>query len=130
MTANNTPTIEQELVDEHILQQMIKDTCAEIIPTLIEHYIEESRERMEKIEQALSAKDLQTLEFEVHTLGSSALALGNRTLSRQARMIEKYCVEGKTLEALALCESLSQLANESFDALEKRKDQGFEEPFQ
>ncbi|HHX8647896.1 TPA: Hpt domain-containing protein [Vibrio diabolicus] len=126
MTANNTPTIEQELVDEHILQQMIKDTCAEIIPTLIEHYTEESRERMEKIEQALSAKDLQTLEFEVHTLGSSALALGNRTLSRQARMIEKYCVEGKTLEALALCESLSQLANESFDALEKRKDQGFE----
>ncbi|MCG6280014.1 Hpt domain-containing protein [Vibrio diabolicus] len=126
MIANNTPTIEQELVDEHILQQMIKDTCAEIIPTLIEHYIEESRERMEKIEQALSARDLQTLEFEVHTLGSSALALGNRTLSRQARMIEKYCVEGKTLEALALCESLSQLANESFDALEKRKDQGFE----
>ncbi|HHF3269316.1 TPA: Hpt domain-containing protein [Vibrio diabolicus] len=126
MTANNTPTTEQELVDEHILQQMIKDTCAEIIPTLIEHYIEESRERMEKIEQALSAKDLQTLEFEVHTLGSSALALGNRTLSRQARMIEKYCVEGKTLEALALCESLSQLAIESFDALEKRKDQGFE----
>ncbi|WP_434632917.1 Hpt domain-containing protein [Vibrio sp. SCSIO 43086] len=126
MTANNTPTIEKELVDEPILQQMIKDTCAEIIPTLIEHYIEESRERMEKIEQALSAKDLQTLEFEVHTLGSSALALGNRTLSRQARMIEKYCVEGKTLEALALCESLSQLANESFDALEKRKDQGFE----
>ncbi|HHF3168102.1 TPA: Hpt domain-containing protein [Vibrio diabolicus] len=126
MTANNTPTIEKELVDEHILQQMIKDTCAEIIPTLIEHYIEESRERMEKVEQALSAKDLQTLEFEVHTLGSSALALGNRTLSRQARMIEKYCVEGKTLEALALCESLSQLANESFDALEKRKDQGFE----
>ncbi|MCR9367235.1 Hpt domain-containing protein [Vibrio antiquarius] len=126
MTANNTPTIEQELVDEHILQQMIKDTCAEIIPTLIEHYIEESRERMEKIEQALNARDLQTLEFEVHTLGSSALALGNRTLSRQARMIEKYCVEGKTLEALALCKSLSQLANESFDALEKRKDQGFE----
>lgn len=126
MTANNTPTIEQELVDEHILQQMIKDTCAEIIPTLIEHYIEESRERMEKIEQALSAKDLQTLEFEVHTLGSSALALGNRTLSRQARMIEKYCVEGKTLEALALCESLSQLAIESFNALEKRKDQGFD----
>ncbi|HHF2853865.1 TPA: Hpt domain-containing protein [Vibrio diabolicus] len=126
MTANNTPTIEQELVDEHILQQMIKDTCAEIIPTLIEHYIEESRERMEKIEQALSAKDLQTLEFEVHTLGSSALALGNRALSRQARMIEKYCVEGKTLEALALCEPLSQLANESFNALEKRKDQGFE----
>ncbi|NMS25194.1 Hpt domain-containing protein, partial [Vibrio parahaemolyticus] len=101
-------------VDEHILQQMIKDTCAEIIPTLIDHYVEESRDRMEKIEQALSTKDLQTLEFEVHTLGSSALALGNRTLSRQARMIEKYCVEGKIPKALELCETLPQLANESF----------------
>ncbi|MDF4730438.1 Hpt domain-containing protein, partial [Vibrio parahaemolyticus] len=40
MTINNTLTIEQELVDEHILQQMIKDTCAEIIPTLIDHYVE------------------------------------------------------------------------------------------
>ncbi|NMV12780.1 Hpt domain-containing protein, partial [Vibrio parahaemolyticus] len=106
MTINNTLTIEQELVDEHILQQMIKDTCAEIIPTLIDHYVEESRDRMEKIEQALSTKDLQTLEFEVHTLGSSALALGNRTLSRQARMIEKYCVEGKIPKALELCETL------------------------
>ncbi|WP_346726204.1 Hpt domain-containing protein, partial [Vibrio parahaemolyticus] len=101
-------------MDEHILQQMIKDTCAEIIPTLIDHYVEESRDRMEKIEQALSTKDLQTLEFEVHTLGSSALALGNRTLSRQARMIEKYCVEGKIPKALELCETLPQLANESF----------------
>ncbi|MDW2404723.1 Hpt domain-containing protein [Vibrio sp. 1262-1] len=126
MTINNTLTIEQELVDEHILQQMIKDTCAEIIPTLIDHYVEESRDRIEKIEQALSTKDLQTLEFEVHTLGSSALALGNRTLSRQARMIEKYCVEGKIPKALELCETLPQLANESFDALEKRKAQGFE----
>ena len=106
MTINNTLTIEQELVDEHILQQMIKDTCAEIIPTLIDHYVEESRDRMEKIEQALSTKDLQTLEFEVHTLGSSALALGNRTLSRQARMSEKYCVEGKIPKALELCETL------------------------
>ncbi|MDW3124778.1 Hpt domain-containing protein, partial [Vibrio sp. 1974] len=52
MNSNTAQHIEQELVDELILQQMIKDTCAEIIPTLIEHYIEESRERMQKIERA------------------------------------------------------------------------------
>ncbi|MDW2405663.1 Hpt domain-containing protein, partial [Vibrio sp. 1262-1] len=37
MNSNTAQHIEQELVDELILQQMIKDTCAEIIPTLIEH---------------------------------------------------------------------------------------------
>ncbi|MDF4362447.1 Hpt domain-containing protein, partial [Vibrio parahaemolyticus] len=118
--------IEQELVDELILQQMIKDTCAEIIPTLIEHYIEESRERMQKIERALSEHDLEKLEFEVHTLGSSALALGNRPLSRQARSIEKHCVEGKTQQALELCAALPLLAERSFEALNLRKAQGFE----
>lgn len=59
MNSNTTQHIEQELVDELILQQMIKDTCAEIIPTLIEHYIEESRERMQKIERALGEHDLE-----------------------------------------------------------------------
>ncbi len=59
MNSNTAQHIEQELVDELILQQMIKDTCAEIIPTLIEHYIEESRERMQKIERALGEHDLE-----------------------------------------------------------------------
>lgn len=126
MNANTSQLTEQELVDELVLQQVIKDTCAEIIPTLIEHYIEESCERMKKIEQALSDNDLKTLEFEVHTLGSSAMALGNRPLSRQARSIEKHCVEGKTQQALELCASLPLLAELSFEALNLRKAQGFE----
>ncbi len=126
MNSDTAQHIEQELVDELILQQMIKDTCAEIIPTLIEHYIEESRERMQKIERALSEHDLEKLEFEVHTLGSSALALGNRPLSRQARSIEKHYVEGKTQQALELCAALPLLAERSFEALNLRKAQGFE----
>ncbi|PAW08905.1 phosphorelay protein LuxU [Vibrio sp. V1B] len=115
------------MVDELILQQMVKDTCAEIMPTLIDHYIEESRERVEKIKQALETRNINTLEFEVHTLGSSALTLGNRTLSRHARTIEKHCMEGETQQALLLCQSLPQLAENSFIALNQRKEQGFED---
>ncbi|HCE2342624.1 TPA: Hpt domain-containing protein [Vibrio parahaemolyticus] len=126
MNTNTSQLTEQELVDELVLQQVIKDTCAEILPTLIDHYIEESCERMKKIEQALSDNDLETLEFEVHTLGSSAMALGNRPLSRQARSIEKHCVEGKTQQALELCAALPLLAERSFEALNLRKAQGFE----
>ncbi|MDF2152161.1 Hpt domain-containing protein [Vibrio sp. CAU 1672] len=114
------------LVDEPVLQQMIKDTCAEVLPSLIEHYIQESEARMVKIVQAIEAGDIATLEFEVHTLGSSALALGNRSLSRCARAIEKHCLDGDTEQALVLSELLPQLAKRSFTALNERKEQGFE----
>lgn len=127
MNTQTDTTLEQELVDELILQQMIKDTCAEIMPTLIDHYIEESRERVEKIQQALNEQDKEIMEFEVHTLGSSALALGNRTLSRHARSIEKHCVEGDIKRAFELCQSLPALAEQSFIALTQRKEQGFED---
>lgn len=127
MNTQTGTALEPELVDELILQQMIKDTCAEIMPKLIEHYIEESRERVEKIQQALSNQDKEMMEFEVHTLGSSALALGNRPLSRHARTIEKHCVEGNTDLAFELCQSLPELAEQSFLALSQRKEQGFED---
>ncbi|MEL7325952.1 MAG: Hpt domain-containing protein [Pseudomonadota bacterium] len=127
MNTQTGTALEAELVDELILQQMIKDTCAEVMPTLIEHYIEESRERVEKIQQALSNQDKEMIEFEVHTLGSSALALGNRTLSRHARTIEKHCVEGDTDLAFELCQSLPELAELSFLALNQRKELGFED---
>ncbi|AUI85991.1 phosphorelay protein LuxU [Vibrio azureus] len=121
-----TPT-EHELVDETIIQQMIKDTCAEVMPTLIDHYLEESSVRVKKITEAMIQQDLDTLEFEAHTLGSSSLALGNRKLSRHARAIETFCMEGKEQEAWELCSSLPQLAQRSFEALNRRKEQGFNE---
>ncbi|ASI96501.1 Hpt domain-containing protein [Vibrio rotiferianus] len=114
-----------ELVDETILQQMIKDTSADIIPMLIEHYIDESQQRLANIEQAVLTHNLEQLEFEVHTLGSSALALGNRALSRLARDIEKLCLDGDNQQAIAKCDELPTLAQRSFSALVDRKNMGF-----
>lgn len=115
------------LVDEPVLQQMIKDTSADILPALIEHYIQESEVRIANITRAIGSGDIATLEFEVHTLGSSALALGNRSLSRCARAIEKHCLDGEIEQALTLSEQLPDLANRSFIALNERKKQGFED---
>lgn len=74
----NAQLTDAELVDESILEQMIRDTSAEIIPILIDHYVEESQTRLTAIRQAATDNDAQALEFEVHTVGSTALALGNR----------------------------------------------------
>ncbi|MGR5194442.1 Hpt domain-containing protein [Vibrio rotiferianus] len=114
-----------DLVDEMILQQMIKDTSADVIPMLIDHYIDESQQRLTSIEQAVRSHDLERLEFEAHTLGSSALALGNRALSHLARDIERLCLDGESQQAIAKCESLTAVAKHSFSALVDRKNMGF-----
>lgn len=117
--------VNSELVDEDVLQQMIKDTDAEIIPMLIDHYLEESQQRLERIKKAVGELDKETLEFEAHTLGSTALALGNRTLSNLARKIEHLCLDGQEEEAFSLHIELQSLAQRSLAALIKRKELGF-----
>ncbi|MBW3697809.1 response regulator [Vibrio sp. T187] len=117
-----------QLVDEQILQQMIEDTCVEIIPVLIDHYVDETKKRMDKIQTAFKDHDADALEFESHTLGSSALALGNRSLSTLARKIEKLCQSGESEQAFLLVEELQPLADTSLRAILDRKEIGFESP--
>nr|WP_267135122.1 Hpt domain-containing protein [Vibrio sp. L3-7] len=121
----NVQLADTELVDESILEQMISDTSAEIIPILIDHYVEESHTRLTAIRQAAINNDAQTLEFEVHTIGSTALALGNRPLSVLARTLEKQCLEQKHETAFLKVDELLELAECSIEALLRRKDQGF-----
>ncbi|WP_341663401.1 ATP-binding protein [Vibrio sp.] len=120
--------VDLELVDETILEQMIEDTSADVLPMLIDHYLEESQERLNKIYQAIDEKDKNTLEFESHTLGSSALALGNRILSNLARKIEHLCIDNQEEQAYQLRDELKELAEKSLAALAYRKKQGFIEP--
>ncbi|USD31250.1 MULTISPECIES: response regulator [Vibrio] len=120
--------VDLELVDEQVLEQMIEDTSADVLPMLIDHYIEESNERLSKIYQAMEDRDKETLEFESHTLGSSSLALGNRVLSNLARKIERMCLENHEQQAFELSEELKELAEKSLAALEYRKTLGFIEP--
>lgn len=116
------------LVDELIIQQMIRDTSAEVMPMLIEHYIEESERRLVKIDQAIAHNDFQQLEFELHTLGSSSLALGNRRLSNQARKLERLCLAKEYDTVMNEASGITQLAHDSLSALNDRKQLGFVEP--
>ncbi|WP_281628649.1 response regulator [Vibrio sp. St2] len=125
---NQDVQVDLELVDEEVLEQMIEDTSADVLPMLIDHYIEESNERLRKIYQAMQDRDKETLEFESHTLGSSSLALGNRVLSNLARKIECMCLENHEQQAFELSEELKELAEKSLAALEYRKTLGFIEP--
>ncbi|UTT84827.1 Hpt domain-containing protein [Vibrio pelagius] len=125
-TMTVTNTYAEDLVDESVLQQMIVDTSAEVIPILIDHYVEESKTRIEAIKQAAQSQDGKVLEFEVHTLGSTSLALGNRALSTLARDIERQCLEKQTELAFTRVDELLALADDSIEALITRKELGFD----
>ncbi len=114
-----------ELVDESVLEQMIRDTSADIIPILIDHYVTESQARLLTIKEAVSNNDAQTLEFEVHTLGSTALSLGNRPLGKLARALEQQCLEAHHEQAFLQVGELIELAERSINALLERKEAGF-----
>jgi len=117
---------ESDLVDGTILSQMIEDTSVEVIPLLVEHYVEESNHRLEKIADALAQCDVEQLEFEAHTLGSSSLALGNRALSQLAREIEMHCINNQAEQAFELAQNLPPLAQASLSALIKYVHEGEE----
>ena len=122
---NSKETTEPKYIDEEVIQQIIRDTDASIMPELIEFYIIESKMRVDTISKAGEEKDLYALEFEAHTLGSSALTLGNIALSAISREIELHCIQQQFDEALEKAILLPNIAMKSFLALEERNAQGF-----
>ncbi|MCP3670454.1 MAG: response regulator [Gammaproteobacteria bacterium] len=111
---------EGALLDESVLQQLARDTAPEIVPELVELYISDARKRVEIIQIALREHDLKTLEFETHTIGSSAAAHGNMRLHYLARRVERLCQDGDEKQAIADAQVLIPIAAESFSLLGKR----------
>ncbi|SKA56288.1 response regulator [Enterovibrio nigricans] len=121
----STLTGDYSLVNEGTLAQLVKDTSSDIVSELVEFYISDARTRSNKITHAANEKDYYALEFEAHTLGSSAAAHGNSGLCDLCRKIEQQCIEQQFDAALKSAELLKNLADASFLALEARVQRGF-----
>lgn len=122
------PPLEQldgasDVVDHKVLRQLVTDTSAEIVPTLLKGYIADAHNRLQKINAAVIEKDLKTLEFETHTLGSSAGAHGNPELLSAAREVESLC-RNKQDSALDAVDKLLVIAEASLAALEPFTEDG------
>ncbi|MFC1233477.1 ATP-binding protein [Vibrio sp. F74] len=123
-TTNNTAH-SKPIINESTLRQMVKDTSAEVMPMLIDHYIDEAQINVRKMLIALEESDYAALKFEAHTLTSSSLALGNTSLAELAKKIESLCIDNELTKVKAITENLDSIAQDSLDALQRRKEQGF-----
>ena len=121
------PDLENDnYVDEHVLQQLVTDTDAQIVPELIQLYIKDTQQRIDKINQAITKQDFTCIEFEAHTIGSSAVAHGNAKLHSIAKEIETLCKQQQQQSALEQAKLISEVAKKSFKLLATRADKGFE----
>ncbi len=111
--------VEIPLVDESVLRQLEIDTAPEVVPELLELYAKDTRHRLSAIHTAMNEQDIKTLEFEVHTVGSSAGAHGNSRLHAMAREIESLCREGDSVQAFTTARALPSLVDDSLRALVK-----------
>ncbi|WP_245621473.1 PAS domain S-box protein [Enterovibrio calviensis] len=125
--SSEAPTVSatHDRVDEATLVQLVKDTSAEVTPQLISFYIGDAQQRVEKVKNAAATQDYYTLEFEAHTLGSSAASHGNSLLSSLCRDIEKHCLNQHYDTAVEVAELLTAEATRSLTELEQRVQQGF-----
>ena len=117
---------EPSCVDEGVLRQLVRDTSAQIVPELLLGYIEDTRDRLPRIEASAAGADFAALELEVHTLGSSAGAHGNTALLKLARQVETACRDGDRESALEQVPGLLELADRSLQQLAERAARGFD----
>jgi PAS domain S-box-containing protein len=110
-------TLDDELISKSVLQQLVNNTSLEVLPELVELYCEEVEHRVTLIRTCLADNDIDTIQFETHSIGSSAASYGNIQLHNVARRIEQQCKDKLTDQALSGAANLPDLAERSVLAL-------------
>ena len=122
---SSNKNIEAKYIDELVLQQLVLDTDAEIVPEFIRFYIDDTKIRIELIKDAIANNNFKVLEFETHTISSSAAAHGNMKLHQLSKTIEDHCQQDQHIQALSCAVELINIADRSFELLAQRADKGF-----
>ncbi len=108
---------ERELLDKSVLIQMALDTDREVLPSLIQIFLDGADARIENISKALEVADLESLEFETHSLGSSAATFGAMKLHHLCRDIEAACNDNNWDLAHELAAPIAEVSQKSSQAL-------------
>ncbi len=115
-----TPT-NRSVINENVLTQLEKDTSREVLPTIINIFLDETRARLQDMKALLEQENWQDLSGEAHTLKSSAGSFGAMDLSVLARKIEESVKSDKTDMTIELCEKLEPMILATVTELEKYK---------
>lgn len=119
-TAGDRMGRRRRVLDTEALSQLEADTDPATLPTLIDSFLTEARQRAGRLEKAAERGDLGAMEHEAHALKSSSQTFGAADLHSRAKAIEHACLNRHRDEAAALCEKITELADAAADALKER----------
>jgi HPt (histidine-containing phosphotransfer) domain-containing protein len=107
-------------LNDDMIAGLIRSVGPETARDLMRFFLEESRERLHRIEDLAATAEIAELAREAHSLKSAAQTYGADALADMARGLEMAC-RGEDPEAVARTyESLAESAGGQLDALEAR----------
>jgi CheY-like chemotaxis protein/HPt (histidine-containing phosphotransfer) domain-containing protein len=114
-----------EKLDTSILRQLETDTDPVALHRIIGLFIDETRNRLERIAGASKIRDWRRIQYEAHALKSAAATLGVKQLHRHAQQLDEACNSGDRKRSLMLADSISAIGLPALEALASYADQHF-----
>ncbi len=108
-----------DLILTETLDQLVEDTSASILPTILSIYYDETESRIPLMISQFEEKDWKGLKDEAHTLKSSSGSFGAYVLFEKARAIEEMIVKRQFDNVEKEVETLVQLSRESIEQLKR-----------
>jgi PAS domain S-box-containing protein len=104
------------LLDETALQYLTAQTDEQTMHDTVDIFFADTAQRLEKLQQALSARNFQMVGFEAHSIKSAALTIGALRLAKDCKNLEAACNDGNIEPALQLAQGIDQLFQQTRDA--------------
>lgn len=103
------PVCEGPYLDVDVLDTLGQETSFELLPTLIDTFLTDAKQRVSDILSAIESKDWATAELNAHALGSSAATFGAISLHQVCRKIEAAFQAQQMQRALSASMGLDQI---------------------
>jgi signal transduction histidine kinase/CheY-like chemotaxis protein/HPt (histidine-containing phosphotransfer) domain-containing protein len=105
------------VIEKSVVEQLVDDTGHSVFCHIVDLFINETSQRLERIDNALGQGDRLTIKNEAHAIKSSAATLGALTLSHTAQSLEHDSSKEKLFELEPIVNSLLQIASKAFTEL-------------
>lgn len=105
------------ILDEKTLVTLAADTSADLVPVVVNMFIDETKVRIPKILQAWDTKDYVSLENEIHAMKSGAGSFGLQRLYHIAVDLHEYVRDHNDEKIAVMAAYVESVWDESLKAI-------------
>lgn len=106
-----------QVIDESVMKALADHLGTEKVAELVDLYVADLMDRVEKVRGALAARDLHAIQREAHDLRSTSGSLGLNRLFALGESIQSAALRGREHEAFALAATVAKVSEETVAAL-------------